>query len=79
MTSLIAAQSKQQDSLPLVPLAKGFKIMSKVECEGAVHFEVFESCDLLAVTDESHKIVNFYSLKEALSKGGSLPTALHQQ
>ena len=41
--------------------------MSKIEFEGAVLFEVFESCDLLAVTDESHKILNFYSLKQALN------------
>ena len=53
--------------------------MSKIEFEGAVLFEVFESCDLLAVTDESHKILNFYSLKQALNMKGALPLVLHQQ
>ena len=53
--------------------------MSKIEFEGSVLFEVFESSDLLAVTDESHKIVNFYSLEQALNMKGTLPLALHQQ
>ena len=58
--------------------ARGFKIQSKVECQGIVHFEVFESQDLLAMTDESQKIVSFYSLHAYQAQQNALPAPMHQ-
>ena len=55
----------------------GLKIKSKIEYGDTVHFDVFESSDLLALTDESHKIVNFYSLQDILKlKKAVDPTSL---
>ena len=57
----------------------GFKINSSIERQGVVHFELFLPHDLLAMTDESNKIVNFYSVGDFLnpSNTNKLPNALH--
>ena len=62
---------------PLAQIAHGFKVQSQIECKGTVHFEVFEQQDLLALTDESQKIVSFYSLKGCHGQPNALPNPLH--
>ena len=58
-----------------------YNVQSKVELEDNVHFEVFTSHNILALTDESHKTVSFYSLTNTLNwlkKVGQLPPPLRQ-
>lgn len=46
-----------------------YQVTNQREHEGTVHFAVFESEDLVAMTDDSHKLVNFYKLHDILHKG----------
>ena len=39
---------------------------SKLNTAAIVHFEVFENQNILAMTDESHKTISFYSLSNSL-------------
>ena len=58
-----------------------YRVKSLIEREGTVHFEVFASQDVLAFTDESNKIVGFYSVKDFFDAANTnkLPKVLHQQ
>jgi hypothetical protein len=58
---------------------QSYRVKSLIEREGTVHFEVFAAHDVLAFTDESNKIVGFYSVKDLLDTANSnkLPKVLH--
>ena len=58
-----------------------YRIKSQIERQGTVHFELFATQDLLALTDESNKILSFYSVKDFFdaSNLNTLPKALHNQ
>jgi hypothetical protein len=56
-----------------------YLVQSKLEHEENVHFEVFNSHNILALTDESHKTVSFFSLTNTLNwlkKVGQMPPPL---
>lgn len=46
-----------------------YKVTGEREYQGTVHFAVFEKENLLAMTDESSKLVNFYELHDILAHG----------
>lgn len=45
----------------------------KKEHEGTVHYAVFQDQNLLALTDESQKLVHFYKLHDIVNKGEFTP------
>ena len=51
-----------------------YQILLAKECEGTVHFASFEQEDLLALTDESTKLVHFYPLAATLQSQSFSPT-----
>ena len=51
----------------------GDKVSFKKEHQGTVHFAVFQDQNLLILTDESQKLVNFYKLHDIVSKGEFTP------
>lgn len=50
-----------------------YKIETIREHEGTVHFALFEAENLVAMTDESQKLVHFYQLHDIVTKGEFTP------
>ena len=52
-----------------------FDVKNTIEMQAQVHYEVFEKQDIVVLTDESNKQVNFYKLSDMLAAGqGQLPS-----
>ena len=55
-----------------------YKVKAQYGYPGTVHFAVFEEQNLLAITDESHKLVNFYRLNDVVANKVDFPKGAYK-